>query len=547
MPRLAAHSRSLAASLVLAALVAAPWAAPRPAVPGPNAPPERFSAARVLPLVEALAREPRPAGSEASARARERLRLELEALGLAVGEQHFRSERVPDAVLVNLVVRVPGSAPSGAVLLMAHHDSVRRSPGAGDDAAGVAAALEALRAFLARGAPRNDLVLLLSDGEERGLLGARAFAAEHPWARDVRLVINLDAIGNAGPAALFETGERNGQVVRAVARGVRAPVGGSFASAVYGSMPNDTDYSVFRDRGVPGANLALTGNGRAYHAWFDTPERLDPRGLQHMGEQTLELLAEFDALDLAGAQGEPRHWVSLPGGRLLHMPAAWTPPLAWSVGALLLVACALAWWRVPPGPAGRGAPLLLSLGLVLGLSLAAALLSAGVTAAGLLAFGGWREPAEPTAAWQVSLRLFLSVLAGSLVCTLAAARLARGPRGRRILSLLPAAGALIWIALLLLLARTLGPQALPLAALSALPTCAAILHFGRRPLALSLPLVSVLLAAQTVQGVNQVSSTSPTQETILSGVLVGLGLALLVPWTARLALTPRSDVPRSAR
>jgi len=41
---------------------------------------------------------------------------------------------------------------------------------------------------------------------EIGLQGSIAFANEHPWAKDVGLVINLDAGGPSGPAYLAETG-----------------------------------------------------------------------------------------------------------------------------------------------------------------------------------------------------------------------------------------------------------------------------------------------------------------------------------------------------
>ena len=46
-------------------------------------------------------------------------------------------------------------------------------------------------------------------------LGAEAFVSRHPWARDVRAVVNLEARGNTGPSQMFETTPGNGAIVRA--------------------------------------------------------------------------------------------------------------------------------------------------------------------------------------------------------------------------------------------------------------------------------------------------------------------------------------------
>ena len=66
--------------------------------------------------------------------------------------------------------------------MVAHYDSVPSSPGAGDNAASVAAILEAIRALKAGSALRNDLIVLFTDGEELGLLGAKGFVETYPSA-----------------------------------------------------------------------------------------------------------------------------------------------------------------------------------------------------------------------------------------------------------------------------------------------------------------------------------------------------------------------------
>src|SRR5438105_2344263 len=78
-------------------------------------------------------------------------------------------------------------------------------PGADDDGVGVATLLETVRALKAGARLRNDVIFLFTDGEEVGMLGARAFVGEHPWAKEVGVALNFEARGNTGPALMFET------------------------------------------------------------------------------------------------------------------------------------------------------------------------------------------------------------------------------------------------------------------------------------------------------------------------------------------------------
>ena len=77
----------------------------------------------------------------------------------------WRGSEAPAPNAVNIIATLPGRDPGKpAVLLMAHHDSVWGSPGAPDDAAGVAAILEVVRAIRASGQPpERTLIVLLTD------------------------------------------------------------------------------------------------------------------------------------------------------------------------------------------------------------------------------------------------------------------------------------------------------------------------------------------------------------------------------------------------
>lgn len=317
-------------------LAAAIW--PRlPAVVPASAPETEVSAARAMAQLERIATAPRPSGSPQHAHAREQIVSELVALGLPV-EQSRGVFRHP---LVNLVVPIVGSASTGTVLLMAHYDSVSRGPGAGDDGIGVVSWLEALRALRASGwQPRNDVLLLLTDGEENGLLGAHLFARTDARVAKVKTIVNLEAIGNGGPAILFELGPHNGSRVGLYADTVARPAGSSFAEAVYHALPNDTDLSVFLKRGTQGFNLALACGSCAYHAPHDTPDNLDPRSVQHMAATAAALARRLGDADLGTLRAADVTFFDLLGACLIAWPRAWD---AWLAVASLLLAVGMLW------------------------------------------------------------------------------------------------------------------------------------------------------------------------------------------------------------
>ena len=313
-----------------------------------------FSAERAMRDVRAIARAPRPAGSAEHARARETLAARLRALGLDVATTAYpitaegadtlrRQGGGPASSIVNVVGTLRGrdrSAP--ALLLMAHYDSVVGSPGAADDAAGVAAILETVRALGAGGRPLRDVILLFTDGEELGLEGAAAFFERDPLAARVGMVINAEARGGGGRTSMFETGRENGAAMRAFAGSVHRPVATSLSVFVYRLLPNSTDLTEAMAAGKPGFNFAFIGRPGLYHSPLATPAALDGGALQDMGRQLLDLSrALADAPRLPG-RAPDLVFFDLFGLVFIHYPPAlgWLPLLA--AAALFLAA---AWGR----------------------------------------------------------------------------------------------------------------------------------------------------------------------------------------------------------
>ncbi len=137
-----------------------------PPAAGPDAPSEDFSAARAMEKLKVIAKEPHPVGTPAHDEVRDYLMAELKALGLSpeIQETVALDRRGESRTLENIMVRLPGTDHSKALMLAAHYDSVPAAPGAADDGAAIAAMLETLRALQVSGPLKNDLIVLMTDG-----------------------------------------------------------------------------------------------------------------------------------------------------------------------------------------------------------------------------------------------------------------------------------------------------------------------------------------------------------------------------------------------
>jgi len=290
--------------LVLALLAGAGLARLSTLEPRPtpmDAPAASFSSARAMTDVRVIAARPHPVGSAENRQVRDYLAARMRSLGLETRLQRDTGVVVREgATLVlgadveNLIGVLPGrdrAAP--ALALMAHYDSAPRSPGAGDDAAGVAVALEVVRAIEAKGVPARDIVVLLTDGEEPGMLGAQAFFERDPLAAHIGLVVNLEARGGAGRAIMFETSRDNGDLIAALRKSAVAPTANSLANAVYQNMPNGTDFSTAAQAGKAGFNFAFLGRQFDYHSPTATPANLHEGSVQSMGQEVLALADEI--------------------------------------------------------------------------------------------------------------------------------------------------------------------------------------------------------------------------------------------------------------
>jgi hypothetical protein len=332
------------ALLVLAAVVGLAWVAQRPPSPvSASAPATEFSAERAAEHLRRITSdEPTPIGSAGSDAIRNYLLDELAGLGFAAEVQEGLGAFTSDADTVagrvdNVLATLPGRDPTGRVVLAAHYDTTFGGPGAADDKASVAAVLETARALTSGQRLRNDVVVLLTDGEEPGMLGAASFAAQHPDGGEGGVLLNWEATGNRGPSVLFETSADNAGLIAEFAASAPHPAGDSAMAALDRAGSQHTDFTVLSEEGFVGLNFALIDGVAAYHHRSDTVANLDAASLQHIGANMLGLARGFGDRDLAGigSGGDATYFTVF--GQVVAYPA-W---LVWPLAILGLVAVAV--------------------------------------------------------------------------------------------------------------------------------------------------------------------------------------------------------------
>jgi hypothetical protein len=317
-----------------------------PPAPKPfDANPNEFSAGRAQQVLSRLVGDgiPHPTGSPQNDVVRSRVLDEFAKLGYQPSVQEgFACDDEGDCATVkNVLARLEGSEGGPAVLLAAHYDSVPAGPGAFDDGAGAASVLEVARALKSLPQPRRSVVFLVDDGEEAGLLGARVFVNQHPWAKEIRTAVNVDSRGTSGPSLLFETGDANEWAVRAYAQRATRPETSSIFYQAYRRFPNDTDFTVFKAAAYQGVNFANIARVVHYHTPLDSFANANPATLQHQGDNALSSVLTFANIDISHPPQGDAVYFDVLGHWIVSWPATRTLKIA--LGSSLLLFLEIAW------------------------------------------------------------------------------------------------------------------------------------------------------------------------------------------------------------
>jgi hypothetical protein len=187
----------------------------------------------------------------------------------------------------NVIAEIPGQDSAlrdEVVLLGAHLDSWHSASGATDNADGAVAAMEAMRILRAVGQPpRRTIRVALWSGEEQGLLGSRAYVAQHygtPAARE-RLAVYLNDDPGSGKTLGFYM-EGNG-AAKAIFDRWLEPLKSLGATRNIVEGIGSTDHVPFKDAGMPGFNVIkdfAAYDERTRHTNADYPDRMSEDALK---------------------------------------------------------------------------------------------------------------------------------------------------------------------------------------------------------------------------------------------------------------------------
>lgn len=216
---------------------------------------------------------------------------------------------------------------AGSILVAAHYDTVAASPGADDNATGVAVVLEVARLLGSQPTPRT-LQLAFFDQEEVGLLGSKAFVSKVKRLQNLSGVIVMDMVGYAcytpgcqeyPPGLPVTPPSDKGDFLAVVGDTEHLPLLNAFQNINSTNLPSvltvpiplkglltpDTlrsDHAPFWYQGVGAVLVTDTANLRTphYHESSDRPETIERSfftgAAQIVLNTTTALLAKSDSL-----------------------------------------------------------------------------------------------------------------------------------------------------------------------------------------------------------------------------------------------------------
>jgi carboxypeptidase Q len=171
----------------------------------------------------------------------------------------------------NTVAELKGSErPGQVVILGAHLDSWDLGTGVTDNGTGSMVVLEAARVIAHSGLkPKRTIRFILFSGEEQGLLGSRAYAADHASEADsIQAVLVLDN----GTGAITGQALQGRDSLETLWRALLAPVKSLGADSIRHASKSGTDHLSFLPYGVPAFNFDQLPRGypHTHHSQSDT-------------------------------------------------------------------------------------------------------------------------------------------------------------------------------------------------------------------------------------------------------------------------------------
>jgi Zn-dependent M28 family amino/carboxypeptidase len=285
-----------------------------------------LDSARLIADISALAAdsmEGRRIGTPGGARARAFLLREFAQIGLDPVRDSFPAPfhaRIRTGVLdgVNLLGSIRGTKhPEHSLVVSAHYDhlGVRNGEiynGADDNASGTAAVLAMARWFKTH-PPEHSIIFALFDGEEAGLLGAKAFLEKPPVPLDAIIAdVNLDMVSRNVKGELYASGATPWPVMKPLLDSVAAiaPVKlllGHDTGAGENNWIQQSDQGPFHTKRIPFVYFGVEDHPD-YHKPGDTIAHIEPdfyyRCVQTIAEFARRLDLALDRVTPVRARGK---------------------------------------------------------------------------------------------------------------------------------------------------------------------------------------------------------------------------------------------------
>ncbi len=297
-----------------------------------------FSALNAKKHIDVMASDVHFMGTENNRKVRDYILQEFEKMNIPTevfighGALSWGSSYMRLGKTENIIATIKGQSSGKAVMVVGHYDSVLNSPAAADDVHAVANILETAR-LLKDSNPENDIIFLITDGEELGLIGAKAYS-ETKDVSGIGVLLNYESRGNSGASISFEWSDGNGWLVRQLRKAAKRPVANSMSYEIYNQLPNDTDFTYFKEAGVSGINNAFIDGFSYYHNPVDNPDNINLKSVQHAGENMYLLTKHFSNTDLSKTVSKNASFFNFLGTLIIY-PASWD--LALVIFTILLI------------------------------------------------------------------------------------------------------------------------------------------------------------------------------------------------------------------
>lgn len=197
-------------------------------------------------------------------------------------EEHDHTSR-------NILTVIPGSEyPEESVVLTAHYDSVRVGTGSWDNATGAANLMYLYRYFLNH-PPKRTMRFVWCGSEEQGLLGSKAYIAQHKeLLESIRVCFNFDMNGTIlGQNCIHVTG---GSDLKDFVEHFCRETGFSAKIDVH---VHSSDSAPFADQGIPAIGISRVTKFAEIHTRHDVITTLSAEEMQKIGDFSAQMISRI--------------------------------------------------------------------------------------------------------------------------------------------------------------------------------------------------------------------------------------------------------------